>query len=155
MKESVENSIPLPQISHSVASMLVEYLYTDRIDDFPRDQSDLAHLLAAADQFQFPRLKYCAPLLNDAHWTLSLTIPSPPLHSSREMCGRILAQALDTDNAFSIYNLALAHGPDELLLVSLSFVLHHWQAIVKLDPSAVKDINEELRDKLKLLGYTI
>lgn len=74
-------------------------------------------------------------------------------HIYREMCGRILAQALDTDNALSIYNLALAHGPDELQLVALHFVLRNWKAIAEADPTAAQDISKELQEKLKLVGF--
>jgi len=123
MKESTEEVIDLTDIKHSVLQELVEFIYTDKIDDLPKDPEDLVYLLEIANRFQLERLK--------------------------EMTAKVLATSLDEDNVLTLYQIAGIHEAHQLRSLCLNFAMKHWDSVQAKAASSGCVIPEELLQKRK------
>jgi ankyrin repeat protein len=97
-KESVENSIQVPQMSYRTFLAVIVYIYTGEID-MPISVEDAQLLLAAANKYILPRLKI--------------------------LCEMILVKVLTVDNVFSIFRHADMHMSSFLHKACVQFIAEH------------------------------
>jgi len=97
-KESVENSIQVPQMSYRTFLAVIVYIYTGEID-MPISVEDAQLLLAAANKYILPRLK--------------------------TLCEMILVKVLTVDNVFSIFRHADMHMSSFLHKACVQFIAEH------------------------------
>jgi N-acetylneuraminic acid mutarotase len=102
MRESCEEEIQLPSVSHKVMLEVLRYLYTDYIDvhlDMAMD------LFEAADLFCIDRLKL--------------------------MCEQTIHNSIDIDNAANIFQAADAHEAKTLRDSALRFIVSNFDQVSK------------------------
>jgi len=97
-KESSEESIQVPQMSHRTFLAVIVYIYTGEID-MPISVEDCQLLLAAANKYILPRLK--------------------------TMCEMILVKILTVENVFSIFRHADMHMASFLHKACVQFIAEH------------------------------
>lgn len=103
MRESGSSVQPivLPDVSHAVFTLLVEYIYTDQVGDIT---SELAvHLLIAAERFLLDRLK--------------------------ALCEDIIRKSICIENVVSIMMTAKAHRADGLKEICMDFIITNEEKI--------------------------
>merc|ERR1712050_634151 len=103
MKEStaLEEQIVLPDITHPVFLLLLEYIYTDQVGDI---SSDLAvHLLIAAERFLLDRLK--------------------------ALCEDIIRKSISIDNVVQIIMTAKSHRAEGLKDICMDFIITNEERI--------------------------
>jgi len=121
MKESTEEVVELEGVKYSIFQELLEFIYTDKMDDLPLDHEDLVYLLMVANQFQLERLK--------------------------ELCERVLAASLDEDNVLSLWDISGAHEAQQLQRLCLNYMMRHWAAVASKAKEQSIKIPQELQQK--------
>ena len=128
MKESTEAVIELPDIKNSVFQELLEFIYTDKMDDLPLDNQDLVYLMMVANQFQLERLK--------------------------EMTEKVLASSLDEDNVLSLWEVAGLHEAVQLKRLCLNFIMKNWKTVKSRGRKQGISIPQELKKKKKTFTFS-
>mmetsp|Transcript_86146 Transcript_86146/g.241096 ORF Transcript_86146/g.241096 Transcript_86146/m.241096 type:complete len:295 (+) Transcript_86146:2-886(+) len=114
MRESgADEQITLPDISHSVFLLLLEYIYTDQVGEI---SSELAvHLLIAAERFLLDRLK--------------------------ALCEDIIRKAISIENVVAIMMTAKAHRAEGLKDICMDFIITNEEKIKSMP--AFKELIQE------------
>merc|ERR1719265_1986335 len=108
MKESTAHNkeIVLPDVAHPVFLLLLEYVYTDRVGDFPTDLA--VQLLIAAERFLLDRLK--------------------------ALCEDVIRKSIDVSNVVQIMMAAKSHRADGLKDICMDFILANEEKIKQTRP---------------------
>merc|ERR1719499_2620526 len=114
MRESgADEQIVLPDVTHTIFLLLLEYIYTDQVGDIT---SDLAvHLLIAAERFLLERLK--------------------------ALCEDIIRKSISIDNVVQIMMTAKAHRADGLKDICMDFIITNEEKIKST--SAFRELIQE------------
>ncbi|XP_078351385.1 kelch-like protein 28 [Oculina patagonica] len=104
MKEKKEGVIRLEEMSKDVMEEVLKYLYTGHVDISEANGCDL---MAAADFFLLPTLK--------------------------DLCGKVIAQALSFSSCITAYYLAKRYRCEELQIKARDFILANFVAVAETE----------------------
>lgn len=104
MRESVERTIPIPNISKKVFLLLLEYIYTDAVKI---DVQHAVDLYIAADLYHIERL--------------------------REMCCTVVRRNLSSENAGPLVQAAAEAHCHVLKEICMSYVVENFDAVSKTE----------------------
>ncbi|CAG5102326.1 Similar to spopla: Speckle-type POZ protein-like A (Danio rerio) [Cotesia congregata] len=129
MKENKENEVTIPDIDPEVFKKVLDYIYTDRVDDLI---SFAEKLLEAADKYQLQGLK--------------------------DLCECSLSKTLTPGNAVKILILADRHYAKRLKEVAIDFITNNWlkfkntkefKELEKADASLACSVLRKVADKVQ------
>ncbi|KAL9952455.1 hypothetical protein ACROYT_G039715 [Oculina patagonica] len=104
MKEKKEGVIRLEQITKDVMEEVLKYLYTGRVDI---SEANACDLMAAADYFLLPTLK--------------------------DLCGKVIAQALSFSSCITAYYLAERYRCEDLQKKAKDFILANFVVVAETE----------------------
>ncbi|GBO33184.1 hypothetical protein AVEN_142155-1 [Araneus ventricosus] len=108
MKERVENSITVTDLSLCTLKKLIEFLYTANfVEDDEDDLEELFDLYYAADKCE--------------------------VMGMRTLCGSKIMSKATADNACQIFQLAHRHSDKDLKLQAMDFIQFHSDAVFQTD----------------------